>query len=49
MDLLFGTYYDPGKEPEEYGIPEDINRSYWAQIIEPCLPAGRSKRDSHTP
>ena len=22
MDLMFGTYYDPGKEPEEYGIQE---------------------------
>lgn len=38
MDLLFGTYYDPGKEPEEYGIQEEVNRSYWAQIIQPCLP-----------
>ena len=38
MDLLFGTYYDPGIEPREYGIPESVNRGYCAQIIEPCLP-----------
>ena len=38
MDLMFGTYYDPGKEPEEYGIVEPVNRAYWAQIVLPCLP-----------
>ena len=39
MDLIFGTYYDPGKEPETYGITERVNRSYWSQLIEPCLPS----------
>lgn len=39
MDIIFGTYYDPGKEPEEYGIPQKVNRSYAAQIIEPLLPS----------
>ena len=38
MDLLFGTYYDPGEEPERYGITEEVNRGYLAQMIEPCLP-----------
>ena len=39
MDLLFGTYYDPGKEPEEYGIQEQVNRSYWRQLVDPFVPS----------
>jgi hypothetical protein len=39
MDLLFGTYYDPGKEPEQYGITEPVHRSYAAQIVVPFLPS----------
>ena len=38
MDLMFGTYYDPGEEPKEYGIREEVNRGYLAQIIQPCIP-----------
>ena len=38
MDLLFGTYYNPGEEPAAYGIQEEVNRSYVSQLVEPCLP-----------
>ena len=38
MDLIFGTYYDPGKEPEKYGVPRDEPRNYFLQILFPCLP-----------
>jgi sterol desaturase/sphingolipid hydroxylase (fatty acid hydroxylase superfamily) len=38
MDLLFGTYVCPGKEPEKFGIKEDFPKSYAGQLIHPMLP-----------
>ncbi|MES0489219.1 MAG: sterol desaturase family protein [Leptospirales bacterium] len=38
MDVMFGTFYDPGKFPEKYGIPENISHNYFAQLITPFLP-----------
>ncbi|MDF1702155.1 MAG: sterol desaturase family protein [Planctomycetota bacterium] len=40
MDLLFGTYYDPGHMPERYGIPADVSHNYVVQLVDPLLPAG---------
>lgn len=37
MDILFGTYYDPGKEPEKYGIPQKISHNYFRQLIDPLI------------
>jgi len=39
MDLMFGTFHDPGHMPRRYGIPEDISHNYFVQILDPLLPA----------
>jgi len=39
MDILFGTYKEPGQEPEAFGLEEASPRSYLGQLIEPMLPA----------
>jgi len=38
MDVLFGTYVCPGKEPEQFGIKENFPRTYIEQMIYPLLP-----------
>ena len=38
MDLLFGTYDDPGKMPERYGISDDVSHNYVRQLVDPLLP-----------
>lgn len=45
MDLMFGTFHDPGHFPEagRYGIPENVARSYPAQLLEPLLPRSLSR------
>ena len=36
LDKLFGTFHlPPGRWPENYGIPEDVPRGYWAQLAYP--------------
>lgn len=35
MDLIFGTYYEPDVEPDEYGIGEEVPRSYLGQLLHP--------------
>lgn len=35
MDLLFGTYHDPGAMPTRYGIPDRIPHGWLEQMIEP--------------
>jgi len=35
MDLLFGTYHCPDREPEAFGIKEPIARSYLGQFLHP--------------
>jgi len=39
MDLMFGTFHDPGRMPERYGIPDRIPHGWLAQMLEPLLPA----------
>ncbi|RZJ65924.1 MAG: sterol desaturase family protein [Flavobacterium sp.] len=39
MDLLFGTYVSPNKEPEHFGINENFPQVYWKQLAYPLLPA----------
>lgn len=41
MDLLFGTYHDPGRMPERYGIRDDVSHGYVAQLVEPLVPRRR--------
>jgi sterol desaturase/sphingolipid hydroxylase (fatty acid hydroxylase superfamily) len=38
MDLLFGTYYCPPKEPEQFGIKDRFPENYLGQLIRPLLP-----------
>ena len=38
MDIIFGTYKCPDKEPEEFGIKERTPKTYLGQLIEPMLP-----------
>ena len=38
MDLVFGTYHDPGVFPERNGLAEPLAHGYLAQLIEPFKP-----------
>jgi sterol desaturase/sphingolipid hydroxylase (fatty acid hydroxylase superfamily) len=40
MDLIFGTYTCPDKEPEKFGIHEKSPQNYVGQLIDPMLPKG---------
>ncbi|MEO0479221.1 MAG: sterol desaturase family protein [Planctomycetota bacterium] len=39
MDLMFGTYHDPGHFPDRYGIENERPAPYLQQIVEPLVPA----------
>jgi len=38
MDIIFGTYVCPDKEPEKFGIKEKLPTTYIGQLINPMLP-----------
>lgn len=38
MDIIFGTYTCPDKEPEKFGIAEEIPKTYVGQLAEPMMP-----------
>jgi sterol desaturase/sphingolipid hydroxylase (fatty acid hydroxylase superfamily) len=38
MDILFGTYVCPEKEPDEFGVKEEFPKNYIGQLIYPLLP-----------
>ena len=38
MDLLFGTYTCPPKEPDRFGIKEEFPKNYVGQLTKPMLP-----------
>ena len=44
MDIMFGTYHNPGNEPINYGVLKDEPRNYFLQILLPCLPNPLSKK-----
>jgi sterol desaturase/sphingolipid hydroxylase (fatty acid hydroxylase superfamily) len=45
---LFGTFHLPkDRWPENYGIPEDVPRSYWGQFLYPWTRTG--KKTDETP
>lgn len=44
MDLLFGTFYDPGRMPTRYGIPADVSSNYFVQLADPLLPNSTRNR-----
>ena len=39
MDIIFGTYVCPPKEPERFGIKEDFPKNYSGQLLKPIVPA----------
>lgn len=44
MDILFGTYTCPDKEPDAYGIQQPVPKHYLGQLLEPLLPASLLRR-----
>lgn len=38
MDIIFGTYVCPPKEPDSFGLKEYFPKSYLGQLIQPLLP-----------
>lgn len=42
LDVLFGTYHDPGHMPSRHGIPERIPHGWLRQMVQPLLPAPRA-------
>lgn len=47
MDILFGTYTCPDKEPEKFGIEEPFPKNYFGQLIHPLLPEFLHKKKDH--
>lgn len=44
MDIIFGTYVCPDKEPEAFGIKEPFPKNYLGQLISPLLPTSLSEK-----
>ncbi|MCR9248341.1 MAG: sterol desaturase family protein [bacterium] len=44
MDLMFGTYHDPGHMPARVGIGEPAPKGYVSQLVDPLLPGVLRKR-----
>lgn len=44
MDIVFGTYICPPKEPDHYGLKEKFPRNYAGQLMQPMLPASAWKK-----
>ncbi len=44
MDIIFGTYTCPDKEPETFGIHESFPKNYLGQLLHPLLPERISKK-----
>lgn len=44
MDIIFGTYVCPDREPEKFGIHEEFPKSYLGQLIHPLLPGRLGKK-----
>ncbi|MCU0865666.1 MAG: sterol desaturase family protein [Planctomycetes bacterium] len=38
MDVMFGTWHDPGRMPDRIGLTEPYARSYLGALVEPLLP-----------
>ena len=48
MDLMFNTFYDPGKMPQRYGIEDTLPQKYWVQMVAPLLPSRLASHFSAT-
>ena len=49
MDVLFGTYRCPDREPERLGLREPIAATYVGQLLHPFLPSRRAERAPAAP
>ena len=49
MDLIFGTFHDPGVMPKKYGIKQQCSHAYVRQLLEPLLPARLHAKPSRKP
>jgi len=47
MDVVFGTYVCPDKEPEQFGIKEEFPKNYVGQMLYPVLSEKISSKFSH--
>jgi sterol desaturase/sphingolipid hydroxylase (fatty acid hydroxylase superfamily) len=47
MDILFGTYVHPDKEPDQFGIKEYFPKNYLGQMVYPLLPKWIINRFKH--
>jgi hypothetical protein len=45
MDILFGTYRCPDREPESFGVCEPLPKSYLGQLLHP-FGIGKRERDT---
>jgi sterol desaturase/sphingolipid hydroxylase (fatty acid hydroxylase superfamily) len=45
MDLLFGTYRCPDREPEHFGLNEPLPSNYLSHMVSPFLPRNRTGRN----
>lgn len=44
MDIIFGTYVCPDKEPEAFGLKDKLPQNYFLQLLIPLLPKKIAKR-----
>jgi sterol desaturase/sphingolipid hydroxylase (fatty acid hydroxylase superfamily) len=45
MDVIFGTYHDPGDAEPRFGVHSPVRRGYLAEIVTPLLPRSRRVRE----
>ena len=48
-DLLFGTLYEPGTLPSQYGVRGSVPKGYVQQLLAPLRPGRRGRRQSSIP
>ncbi len=44
MDILFGTYRCPDREPEHFGLDQPVPGNYLSQLVQPLLPGKRTEQ-----
>jgi sterol desaturase/sphingolipid hydroxylase (fatty acid hydroxylase superfamily) len=49
MDLLFGTYHCPDREPDSFGIQDTVPHGYLAQLVHPLRLTRRRTHPDHVP
>ena len=44
IDVIFGTFHDPGHMPRRYGLPGKESHNYMFQLVQPLVPAALLNR-----